>query len=169
MADEFGRLVFAQLLDFLPRHEFNRCVRRYRGNFHSRSLSCYDQFLCLAFAQLTGCESLRQIEICLEAMGPKLYHAGWRSSPARSTLADANERRDWRIYADFAQELVVRARKLYAGNPRRGVGRDRLCARFDDRRSVPFAFSLGKFPSRQGRGQTPHPDGPSRQYPCIFG
>jgi len=110
-----GRLVFAQLLDFLPRHEFNRCVRRYRGNFRCRSLSCYDQFLCLAFAQLTGCESLRQIETCLEAMERNLYHAGWRSSPARSTLADANERRDWRIYADFAQGLIARARKLYAG------------------------------------------------------
>jgi hypothetical protein len=110
-----GRMVFAQLLDFLPRHEFNRCVRRYRGNFHYRSLSCYDQFLCLAFAQLTGCESLRQIETCLEAMETKLYHVGLRSSPARSTLADANERRDWRIYADFAQGLIARARKLYAG------------------------------------------------------
>jgi hypothetical protein len=110
-----GRVVFAQLLDFLPRHEFNRCVRHYRGNFHCRSLSCYDQFLCLAFAQLTGCESLRQIETCLEAMEPKLYHAGWRAPPARSTLADANERRDWRIYAEFAQVLIARARKLYAG------------------------------------------------------
>ena len=110
-----GRMVFAQLLDFLPRHEFNRCVRRYRGNFHCRSLSCYDQFLCLAFAQLTGCESLRQIETCLEAMEKKLYHIGLRGSPARSTLADANERRDWRIYADFAQGLMARARKLYAG------------------------------------------------------
>jgi hypothetical protein len=110
-----GRMVFAQLLDFLPRHEFNLCVQRYRGNFHCRSLSCYDQFLCLAFAQLTGCESLRQIETCLEAMGAKLYHAGFRGSPARSTLADANERRDWRIYADFAQVLIARARKLYAG------------------------------------------------------
>jgi len=110
-----GRMVFAQLLDFLPRPEFNRCVRLYRGNFHCRNLSCYDQFLSLAFAQLTGCESLRQIETCLEAMGTKLYHAGFRGSPARSTLADANERRDWRIYADFAQVLIARARKLYAG------------------------------------------------------
>jgi hypothetical protein len=109
-----GRMLFAQLLDFLPRHEFNRCVRRYRGNFHCRSLSCYDQFLCLAFAQLTGCESLRQIETCLGAMEKKLYHVGLRGSPARSTLADANERRDWRIYADFAQGLIARARKLYA-------------------------------------------------------
>jgi hypothetical protein len=110
-----GRIVFAQLLDFLPRPEFNLCVRRYRGNFHCRSLSCYDQFLCLAFAQLTGCESLRQIETCLEALGTKLYHAGLHGAPARSTLADANERRDWRIYADFAQGLIARARKLYAG------------------------------------------------------
>ena len=110
-----GRMVFAQLLDFLPRHEFSRCVQRYRGNFHCRSLSCYDQFLCLAFAQLTGCESLRQIETCLDAMGAKLYHAGLHGAPARSTLADANERRDWRIYADFAQGLISRARKLYAG------------------------------------------------------
>jgi len=108
-------MVFAQLLDFLPRHEFSRCVQRYRGNFHCRSLSCYDQFLCLAFAQLTGCESLRQIETCLDAMGAKLYHAGLHGAPARSTLADANERRDWRIYADFAQGLISRARKLYAG------------------------------------------------------
>jgi len=110
-----GRMVFAQLLDFLPRHEFSRCVQRYRGNFHCRSLSCYDQFLCLAFAQLTGCESLRQIETCLDAMGAKLYHAGLHGAPTRSTLADANERRDWRIYADFAQGLISRARKLYAG------------------------------------------------------
>ena len=110
-----GRLVFAQLLDLLPMHEFNRCVRRYRGNFHCRSLRCYDQFLCLAFAQLTYRESLRDIETCLEAMEKKLYHAGLRGSVARSTLADANERRDWRIYADFAQVLIARARKLYAG------------------------------------------------------
>ncbi len=109
-----GRTVFAQLLDFFPRHQFNLCVERYRGNFHCRSLSCYDQYLCLAFAQLTGCESLRQIETCLEAMEKKLYHIGLCGSPARSTLADANERRDWRIYADFAQELIARARKLYA-------------------------------------------------------
>ena len=109
-----GRLVFAQLLDLLPVHEFNRCVRRYRGNFHCRSLSCYDQFLCMAFAQLTYRESLRDIETCLQAMEKKLCHAGLRGSVARSTLADANERRDWRIYADFAQVLIARARKLYA-------------------------------------------------------
>ena len=76
-----GRMVIAQLLDFLPKHEFNRCVRRYRGNFHCRRLSCYDQFLCLTFAQLTGCFSLRQIETCLGAMGAKPDHAGWHASP----------------------------------------------------------------------------------------
>jgi len=109
-----GRLVFAQLLDLVPVHEFHRCVRRYRGNFHGRRFSCYDQFLCLAFAQLTYRESLRDIETCLRAMKSKLYHAGLRASVARSTLADANEKRDSRIWADFAQVLIARARRLYA-------------------------------------------------------
>ena len=109
-----GRLVFAQLLDFLPMHEFHRCVRHYRGNFHCRHFTCYDQFLCLAFAQLTYRESLRDIETCLRAMHKKLYHAGLRGSVARSTLADVNEKRSWRIYADLAQVLIARARKLYA-------------------------------------------------------
>jgi hypothetical protein len=109
-----GRLVFAQLLDFVPMHEFHRCVRRYRGNVHCRRFTCYDQFLCLAFAQLTYRESLRDIETCLRAMKSKLYHAGLRGSVARSTLADANEKRDWRIWADFAQVLIARARRLYA-------------------------------------------------------
>ena len=109
-----GRIVFSQLMDFLPRHEFNRCVRRYRGNYRVRHFKCYDQFLCMAFAQLTGRESLRDIETCLRAMQPKLYHAGIRGQVSRSTLADANENRDWRIYADFAQVLIRQARKLYA-------------------------------------------------------
>jgi len=108
------RTVFSQLLDFLPRHEFNKCVRRYQGNYRTRGFSCLDQFLCLAFAQLTGRESLRDIETCLRAMQPKLYHCGFRGHIARSPLADANETRDWRIYADFAQVLIRRARKLYA-------------------------------------------------------
>ena len=112
-----GRLVFAQLLDLVPVHEFHRCVRRYRGNFHGRRFSCYDQFLCLAFAQLTYRESLRDIETCLRAMKSKLYHAGLRASVARSTLADANEKRDSRIWADFAQVLIARARRLYAKDP----------------------------------------------------
>ena len=109
-----GRLVFAQLMDFLPRHEFNRCVHRYEGNRRVRRFSCYDQFLCLAFAQLTGRESLRDIETCLRAMTPKLYHAGFRTRIARTTLAKANETRDARIYADVAQVLIRDARRLYA-------------------------------------------------------
>lgn len=110
----FGEMVFAQLMEFLPRHEFNRCVRRYRGNYRVRGFSCRDQFMSMAFAQLTYRESLRDIETCLRAMRPKLYHAGFRSPISRSTLANANERRDWRIYADFAQVLIGMARKLYA-------------------------------------------------------
>jgi hypothetical protein len=111
-----GRLVFAQLMDVLPLPEFRRCVVRYRGEYKVRGFSCLDQFLCLAFAQLTYRESLRDIETCLRAMQPKLYHMGIRGRIARSTLADANEKRDWRIYADFAQVLIALARVLYAGD-----------------------------------------------------
>jgi hypothetical protein len=109
-----GQMVFAQLMDFLPRHDFNACVRRYRGNARVRDFSCRDQFLTMAFAQLTYRESLRDIETCLRALGPKLYHAGFRSKVSRSTLANANQRRDWRIWADFAQVLIGHARALYA-------------------------------------------------------
>jgi len=109
-----GRLIFAQVSDFLPMHEFSRCVDRYRGDYKVRGFSCLDQFLCMAFAQLTGRESLRDIETCLRAVLPKLYHAGLRGRVSRSTLADANERRDWRIYADLAQVLITTARRFYA-------------------------------------------------------
>jgi hypothetical protein len=112
-----GQFVFAQLMEFLPRHEFNACVRRYRGDCRLRGFTCRDQFLCMAFAQLTFRESLRDIETCLRAMGTKLYHAGFRSRVSRSTLADANRVHDWRIYADFAQVLIRRARELYANEP----------------------------------------------------
>jgi Domain of unknown function (DUF4372)/Transposase DDE domain len=108
-----GQTVFAQLMDFLPRHSFRQCVDRYQGNYRMRSFSCYDQFLCMAFAQLTFRESLRDIECCLRALEEKLYHAGFRGQASRSTLADANENRDWRIYADFAQVLIAHARRLY--------------------------------------------------------
>jgi hypothetical protein len=111
-----GEIVLAQLMEFLPRHEFDRCVRRYGGNGRVRGFSCRDQFLCMAFAQLTYRESLRDIETCLRAMGAKLYHAGFRGKIARSTLADANERRDWRIYGDFAHVLIGLAQKLYAND-----------------------------------------------------
>ena len=112
-----GQTVFAQLMDVVPRRAFERCVRRYGGNHRVRAFSCYDQFLCLAFAQLTYRESLRDIETCLRALQPKLYHAGLRGRVSRSTLADANETRDWRIYADFAQTLIRRARQLYCDEP----------------------------------------------------
>ena len=109
-----GRIVFSQLMDFLPRHQFDTCVRRYQGNYRLRRFSCFDQFLAMAFAQLTYRESLRDIETCLRAMQPKLYHIGIRGKVSRSTLADANENRDWRIYAEFAQVLIGKARRLYA-------------------------------------------------------
>ena len=111
-----GKLVFAQLMDFLPRHEFNKCVKRYRGNYRTRGFSCRDQFLTMAFAQLTYRESLRDIEICLQSVSNKLYHLGFRGRVARSTLADANRLRDWRIYADFAPVLIGRAQTLYAND-----------------------------------------------------
>ena len=107
-----GRPVFAQLMDFLPLPEFRRCVARYQGEYKVRGFSCLDQFLCLAFAQLTYRESLRDIETCLRAMQPKLYHMGIRGRVARSTLADANETSDWRIVADFAQVLIGLAKPL---------------------------------------------------------
>ena len=112
-----GRTVFSQLLDHLPSYEFQKCVARYRGDYQQKRFSCWDQFLCMAFAQLSYRESLRDIEACLRSLGAKLYHMGFRSKIARSTLADANESRDWRIYADFAQVLIGIARPLYARDP----------------------------------------------------
>jgi len=109
-----GKTVFAQLMDFLPMYEFRRCVNRYRGNHKIISFSCFDQFLCMAFAQITYREGLRDIEACLRSQQNKLYHMGIRGMVSRSTLADANENRDWRIYADFAQVLIHHARELYA-------------------------------------------------------
>ena len=112
-----GRTVFAQLLDHLPSYEFQKCVTRYRGDYQQKAFSCWDQYLAMAFAQLTYRDSLRDIEACLRSMQGKLYHMGFRGKVARSTLADANESRDWRIYADFAQVLIGAARPLYAHDP----------------------------------------------------
>jgi hypothetical protein len=109
-----GRTVFSQVLDFLPRKSFRTCVNRYNGNYRIRSFSCYEQFLCMAFAQLTYRESLRDTVLCLRAMHNKLHNVGIQCKVAKSTLADANEKRDWRIYCDFAQVLIGQARKLYA-------------------------------------------------------
>ena len=137
-----GRIVFSQLMDFLPKQEFNKCVRRYQGNYRVRRFSCFDQFLCMAFAQLTYRESLREIETCLRALQPKLYHAGIRSKVARSTLAEANENRDWRVYADFAQVLIQRARNLYAEDEF-GVVLDQAAYVFD---STTIDLCLSLFP-----------------------
>ena len=112
---EQGKTVFAQLMDFLPSDEFRKCVERYDGHFKVKSFSCWDQFLAMAFAQLTFRESLRDIQACLVAARPKLYHMGFRSPVHRNTLANANQARSWRIYADFAQVLIGIARPLYAG------------------------------------------------------
>ena len=112
-----GQLVFSQLMELLPRHEFAKCVARYNGNRRARRFRCWDQFLVMAFAQLTFRESLRDIETCLRAMDIKLYHAGIRGTIARATLADANESRDWRIWADFAHVLIAEARRLHADEP----------------------------------------------------
>ncbi len=112
-----GRTVFSQLITFLPDRDFRRCVTRYEGDHRLRGFSCWDQYLTMAFAQLTYRESLRDIEACLRAMGAKLYHMGFHGRVARSTLADANDFRDWRIYADFAQVLIRVARPLYATDP----------------------------------------------------
>src|SRR5450756_2417332 len=109
-----GQTVFAQLMDHLPSYEFQKCVERYRGDAHHRDFSCRDQFLAMAFAQLTYRESLRDIEACLGSMRGKLYHMGFRGRVARSTLADANESHDWRTFADFAQVLIAIARPLHA-------------------------------------------------------
>jgi hypothetical protein len=142
-----GRLIFSQLMDFLPTHEFRRCVDRYRGDFRTRSFSCLDQFLCMAFAQLTYRDSLRDIQTCLRAVRPKLYHAGFRGVIARNTLAKANENRDWRIYADFASVLIAHARKLYAQESF-GVDLDQAVYAFD---STTIDLCLTLFPWAQFR------------------
>lgn len=112
-----GRTVFAQLMDYVPRYEFGKCVARYDGDKHIRTLSCYSQFQIMSFAQLTYRESLRDIETCLKAIGNKLYHTGIRRHVPKSTLADANEKRDWRIFSDFAHILIGQAVDLYAEDP----------------------------------------------------
>jgi len=109
-----GKTVFSQIMDFLPMYEFRKCVDRYQGNHQVKSFSCFNQYLCMAFAQLTYREGLRDIEACLRSRREKLYHLGIRGRISRSTLAEANEKRDWRMYADFCQILISQARSLYA-------------------------------------------------------
>lgn len=107
------RTVFSQILDFIPRHQFRACAKRYKGNHRIKSFSCFDQYLTMAFAQLTYRDSLRDVETCLRALEDKLYRCGFRGKISRSTLADANEKRSWQIYHDFAQVLIAKARQLY--------------------------------------------------------
>ena len=137
-----GRTIFAQLFDHASRDALDRCIRRYRGNYRVRTFSCRDQFLVMAFAQLTYRESLRGIEACLGAVPDRLYHMGIRGAVTRSTLADANERRDWRIYADYAQILISEARRLYAGEPL-ALDLEQTVYCLD---SSTIEFSLGLFP-----------------------
>jgi len=111
-----GKTIFAQLMDFVPAYEFRKCVDRYNGNYKMISFSCWDQYLCMAFAQLTYRESLRDIQACLRATQSRLYHLGIRGKVSRNTLAHANQTRDWQIYADFAQVLITKARSLYAAD-----------------------------------------------------
>ena len=137
-----GRTVFAQLIEHLPHKEFQKCVASYPGDRYAKNFSCWDQYLTMAFAQLTYRESLRDIETCLGAVGSKLYHMGFRTSVARSTLADANESRDWRIYANFAQTLIATARRLYARDPM-GVDLDESLYALD---STTIDLCLALFP-----------------------
>ena len=142
-----GKTVFAQLIKFLPIYEFRQCIQRYRGTYKVQTFSCWDQFLCMAFAQLTYRESLRDIEVCLRARQEKLYHMGIRSPISRSTLAYTNENRDWRIYADFAQVLIQEARALYA-HDHFGVELEQTAYALD---STPIDLCLSLFPWAQFR------------------
>jgi Domain of unknown function (DUF4372) len=162
-----GRTVFSQLIELLPHQEFQKCVARYGGGRYLKNLSCWDQYLAMAFAQLTYRESLRDIEACLRSVGGKLYHMGFRGKVARSTLADANESRDWRIYADFAQVLIAIARPLYVHDPI-GVDLDQSFVGLYDHRPVPIFISVGEVSQTQSSRKDAHLVGPTRQYPHVY-
>src|SRR5271157_6231634 len=140
-----GRTVFSQLISFLPDREFRRCVQRYHGDLRLRGFTCWDQYLAMAFAQLTYRESLRDIEACLGSLQDKLYHLGFHGKVARSTLAEANESRDWRIFADFAHRLIATARGLYACEPM-GVDLEQSLFALD---STTIDLCLALFPWRR--------------------
>jgi len=144
-----GRFVFAELIAHLPHKEFQKCVTRYKGDHHDRKFSCWDQYLAMAFAQFTYRESLRDIEACLGAMQSKLYHLGFRGKVARSTLADANETHDWRIFSDFAQYLIGVARPLHAEDSQ-GLGLDPTLYALD---STTIDLCLSLFPWAKFRKQ----------------
>lgn len=138
-----GRTILSQLLDFASRYEFDKCVDKYGGNFRVRSFTCWEQFIVMAFAQLTGRESLRDIESCLGAISTKLYHSGVKSEIKKSTLADANEKRDWRIYAEFAQLLIQEAKELYKDDNDFSVDIDEIAYALD---SSTIDLCLSLFP-----------------------
>ena len=163
-----GRFVFSQVMDHLPMKTFRRCVQRYQGNRHIQSFTCLDQFLCMAFAQLTFRESLRDIEACLRAHQDKLYHMGIRGGMSRNTLANANQRRDWRIYAEFAQAMIRIARPLYADEDLgAGARQHRLRPGCIDHRPVSFGLSVGVVPLHQVRRQAAHVIGPAGQHSDV--
>jgi hypothetical protein len=155
-----GKTLFAQIMDFIPWTSFGRIVARYRGNARVRSLPCTEQFRVMAFAQMTWRESLRDIEACLSAQSAKLYHMGLRKAVARSTLADANESRDWRIWADFAQVLIRKARELYAAEPLELELSDTVYAL--DSTTIDLCLSVfpwANFRSTKGCSKNPQPPG----------
>ena len=161
-----GKLVFAQLMEHLPLHTFRQCVAKYPSRYPTLKFSHLDQFLCTAFAQLTYRESLRDIETCLRAHQAKLYHLGIRGNIAKSTLADANKKRDCRIYADFAISLIQVARKIYASD-RFAVelaGADGLCTRHHDHRLVFEPLSMGTFSPSKSCRQDAYATRPVRQH-----
>jgi len=147
-----GRTIFSQLLDFISKYEFDKCVAKYNGNYRVKTFTCWEQFIVMAFAQLTGRESLRDIESCLEAVSTKLYHSGVKSNVKRSTLSDANENRDWRIYAEFTQLLIHEARKLYKDDNDFNVEIDEIAYALDSS-TIDLCLSLfpwAKFRKRKG-------------------
>ena len=161
-----GKTIFAQLMDFIPSaYEFRCCVERYHGNYKVKSFSCWNQFLTLAFAQLTYRESLRDIEACLRAAPQKLYHMGLCGSVSRNTLANANQVRDWRIYADFAHTLIQRGTQpLGGGTLWYRTQPDRLRIGCNDHRPMPITFPVGSIPTTQIGRQASHAARSARQY-----
>ncbi len=164
-----GRTVFAQLISFLPDREFRRCVSRYDGDRRWCGFSCWDQFLCMAFAQLTYRESLRDIEACLRSLGAKLYHMGFRSQVMRSTLADANESRRLADLCRFRPGLDShRAALVRPRSDRRGSRSKSLRSGLDHHRPVPLAVPVGQVPPAQGRREDAHAVGPAGQHPHVY-
>ena len=164
-----GKLIFAQITEHMPLSTFRRCVARYDGEHKVKRFSCLDQYLCMAFAQLTWRESLRDIEACPRVHKTKLYHLGIRGNVARNTLANANATRDWRIYCDFAQRLIGIARRLYAEEPLGIELKDNgLRTRLNHNRPVSFGVFLGTLPIDESRCEAPHATRSTWQYSVIY-